>query len=170
MLPVQFRVSLKLKLIFTLLISCSLAACFTSKYEAPKPLPDLRVIMLDGDYATLSEIRGTKPMVLFFWASWCNSSRPFIVNLSEEVPNYPGVKFVAVSVNKEADYETLSQFIKEQNLASMEHIFSGNDYYDEAYQTLEVTSIPTAFVIDSSGQMIGESHTVSGITSLLDEL
>lgn len=168
MLAAQFRISLKL--FFTFSVSCCLTACFANKYEAPKPLPDLRVIMLDGDYATLSEIRGSKPMVLFFWASWCNSSRPFIVNLAEEIPNYPGVKFVAVSVNKEADYETLSQFIKEQDLTKMEHIFSGNDYYDEAYQTLEVTSIPTAFVIDSSGQMIGEGHTVSGITSLLDEL
>lgn len=115
--------------------------------------PEARLMMLDGSEIPLSATRG-KPTAILFWTTWCSHSRTVIEQFNDMGHRYgrrASMEFLAVSVDKNEDFETLKNRIKEQKLEHVTHIFSGNDSQDEAYLSLKGQSIPYVVFLDEDG-------------------
>lgn len=115
--------------------------------------PESRLMFFDGSEIPLSAYQG-KNVVVLFWATWCTFSRSVIERYEELARHYSqngDVEFIAVSVDKNEDFGILKDRIKEQDLKTMTHIFSGNDALDDAFVNLNGKHIPYVVFIDTTG-------------------
>lgn len=157
-------------LILSLLCFCS--AC-SSKVQTLPPgsnAPQVRMTKLDGTPILLDEYRGRK-VVLFFWATTCTYSRSVIERLNDFAEYQKAKKrnpavVLAVSIDKLKDFENLKERIEGQKLSAIEHFFSGNDAFDEAYMAFQVDRLPYLVVLDERGKILAAAHDDSMIDQI----
>jgi peroxiredoxin len=128
-------------------------------------VPQTRLFMMNGETRNLEDYRG-KTLAMVFWASWCPDSKTELRRFEEVARRYPGrqdLAFVAVSVDKQSDQEKLQDKIKDLKLTDMQHAFSGNDYYDEAFIAFKGDDIPHFYLIDPSGEIVATGNKASVI-------
>jgi hypothetical protein len=77
------------------------------------------------------------------------------------------MEFIAVSIDKNEDFEALKGRIQEQGLKSMTHIFSGNDSYDDAFVNLKGKNIPYVVFIDRNGVVRLAEHDLTPLEEYL---
>jgi thiol-disulfide isomerase/thioredoxin len=105
-----------------------------------------------------------------FWATWCTYSRSLIERyeaLARRYSRRADIEFIAVSIDKNEDFEVLKERIKEQRLKSMTHIFSGNDSYDDAFVNLKGKNIPYVVFIDRNGVVRLADHDLAPLEEYL---
>jgi thiol-disulfide isomerase/thioredoxin len=128
-------------------------------------------MMLDGSEITLSAQQGHY-VALLFWATWCRHSKSAIADFEDLARTYrrrADVRFFAVSVDRNEDFDALKSRITSQELRSIVHMFSGNDILDEAYQKFFGELVPMSVLIDPRGVVRYVGTDVSGVEDLLDE-
>ena len=132
-------------------------------------VPEARLMFFDGSEVPLSAYRG-KNVNIVFWATWCSYSRSLIERYEELARRYSrrsDMEFIAVSIDKNEDFEVLKSRIKEQGLKSMTHIFSGNDSYDDAFVNLKGKNIPYVVFIDRNGIVRVAEHDLTPLEEYL---
>ncbi len=132
-------------------------------------VPTGRLMLLSGDDIAIRPDDG-KMRVLLFWATWCPYSKDAIEDfeaLARKYSSRSDVAFYAVSIDRNEDYQVLESRIQEQDLRTVQHVFSGNDVQDEAFIALYGTTIPYAVVVDRSGVVRFVDVGVSGLDSYL---
>lgn len=115
--------------------------------------PEARLMFFDGSEVPLSSYQG-KNIALLFWATWCSHSKTVVERYEAVARQYAprsDIEFIAVSVDKNEDFGSLKDRIKQQELRSMTHIFSGNDALDDAFVNLNGKHIPYLVFIDRRG-------------------
>ena len=143
---------------FTATLLCAiLGACSASTPTSTlvgKSAPLAHFYTLDGSQISLDSYR-ENTVVLVFWAQWCSRSQRIIRQIAEFADTKPaGVSVVAVDIDKVEKLDALKALIKEAELQSIDHMFSGNDVYDEAYAAFGVGEVPTVFIITSEGRIV----------------
>lgn len=131
--------------------------------------PESRLMFFDGSEVPLSAYRG-KSVAILFWATWCTYSRGMIEryeSLARQYSQRTDLEFIAVSVDKNEDFGVLKDRIKEQDLKTLTHIFSGNDALDDAFVNLNGRKIPYAVFIDSTGIIRLADHDLSPLEEYL---
>src|SRR3979490_1074500 len=126
---------LRLSILFIgLAVACSLAgvaapARATAKI-AVQPV-DVREIDLDGLKKLLQrDPKDTRPLLINFWATWCDSCREEFPDLVKIDADYraKGLNFVAVSLDDCADIKTKGEpFLKEMKAAMPVVLLNVND-------------------------------------------
>lgn len=115
--------------------------------------PEARLMFFDGSEVPLSSYQG-RNIAILFWATWCSHSKTVVERYEAVARQYSrrsDIEFIAVSVDKNEDFGALKDRIKEQELHSMTHIFSGNDALDDAFVNLNGKHIPYLVFIDRRG-------------------
>ena len=148
-------------------------ASVSSRAEAlvGKQTPDGRLMMLSGDDVALRPDDG-RMKALLFWATWCPYSKSAIEQfeaLARKYSSRDDVAFYAVSIDLNAEMDILEARIREQDLQTVNHVFSGNDIQDEAFLALEGNTIPYAVVISSDGVVRFVGIGAAGLSSYLDD-
>jgi len=115
--------------------------------EAAK-LSDFRLPGLAGaEPLSLGSLKG-KTVVMDFWATWCvpcRAQHPIIEKVREHFEGAPDVVFLAVDADD--DPAVVPDFVKEAG-------WEGPFYFEDGLgRQLVVSSIPTVFVLDGSGQI-----------------
>jgi peroxiredoxin len=165
---------LKIRIFAYLLVvhlSC-LTGCSVGDNEAVGLRPSARFTMLNGSYTSLYAFRGKKVIVVF-WATPCRKSRKEIkrINtLAGEMSSRKDVVFLAISLDKAENQEKLSRFIVDNQLNNLKHVFSGNDYDDEAFIVFYPKALPRIYVIDPSGQVVADGGSCKLIKKALEGL
>jgi thiol-disulfide isomerase/thioredoxin len=160
-----------IKIFFCCLLIWGSSACSFDSGEPSgllnKQAPPTRLTMLDGTYVSFDQYQG-KYIVLVFWAQWCPHSRPVVQKLSRiaEHMKRSDVVFVAVSVDEFNDYDKLKERITSLKVDNLNHAFSGNDFYDEAYLAFHGDALPHLFVINPGGTIIAEGHDASVVDAI----
>ena len=111
---------------------------------------DFTLPLLSGENASLSSYKG-KVVILNFWATWCPPCRaemPSMETLYQRFKNQ-GLEILAVDLGESA--RTVRQFIQDHNY-TFPVMLDSNSRIGSLYG---IQSIPTSFIIDREGKIIG---------------
>ena len=164
----KFFLSSFLVIVFVAMSGCS-AMDAKGKEMIGSEAPDARLMFFDGSEVPLSAYRG-KNVCIVFWATWCTYSRSLIERyeaLARRYSRRADMEFIAVSIDKNEDFDVLKDRIREQRLKSMTHVFSGNDSYDDAFVNLKGKNIPYVVFIDRNGVVRLADHDLAPLEEYL---
>ena len=128
-----------------------------SSTEPPRiAAPDVIVYDEEGNEVMLSDFFG-KPIVLNFWASWCDPCKMEMPDFNEKSQELEGeVQFLMINVTDGAreTVEIASAFIEKQG-------YTFPVFYDTAFSaiyTYGVFSYPTTYFIDQDGYAVAMAN------------
>jgi peroxiredoxin len=116
-----------------------------------KPAPDFLLKDIDGNAVRLHDFKG-KVVLLNFWATWCPSCRfemPSMEAVHQDL-NSQGLVVLAVALRDSTD--DVRSFYNEHSLSFPALL----DHDAEASQVYEIWSLPTTFVINKHGYVVGK--------------
>jgi thiol-disulfide isomerase/thioredoxin len=121
---------------------------------------DVREIDLEGLKKLLQrDPKDTRPLLINFWATWCDSCREEFPDLVKIDADYraKGLNFVAVSLDDVADIKSkVEPFLKEMKAAMPVVLLNVNDP-EPAIHTVDPTwqgDMPATFLYDKDGQVV----------------
>lgn len=94
-----------------------------------------------------------KPLLLEFWATWCPPCRKSIPHLNEIHAKYKDRSLMVVGVTDEPN-AVIKKFQKD---VPMDYAVA-TDTGGRLNEKMGVSSIPTAFLINKSGEIVWEGH------------
>ena len=139
-----------------------------------KALPSLSLEGLNGKKVDLKSFRG-KVIFLNFWATWCGPCKEEMPSMEILYRQFKDRNFVFLTIS--VDYEgskPVREFIEKSGYTFPVLV----DPKSETLDIFEVTGIPTTFVIDKQGKMLGKaigprdwnsSEIVSYLTQLVSQ-
>ncbi len=114
---------------------------------ASRSAPDFTLKTLDGKSVTLSALRG-KPVLLNFWATWCESCKEEMPALESLHKRLDGKAAVLGASLDSAFAEDVPPFAKRHGLT-----FPLIDAAGPAAAAYAVRSLPATFLIDAEGRI-----------------
>ena len=154
-----------------LLTGCSAGVEQSETPQVGRLAPDFTLPNLAGQSVSLSDARG-KPVLLNFWASWCNPCRaeiPYIEALNEGwLGQAPPVALLAINVGESP--VAVKEFMERNNLSFTVLL----DMSQEVALKYNLPGLPTTFLIDEDGvirdRKVGPFRSVAEIESGLDKI
>lgn len=127
---------------------CSVGCTPSQGTQIGNLAPDFQLSGLDGQIISLSDFRG-KPVLINFWASWCNPCRaemPFLQRIHEEWAD-KGLVMLAVDIGESPS--RVNKFVESFGLSFLVLL----DAKQEVAREYNIRSIPTTFFIDKNGKI-----------------
>lgn len=118
--------------------------------------PSFTLKDLNGSFQTIGGKRD-KPLVVHFWASWCEACSvevPTLRRLYEQYKNQ--VDFVGINVATEEKLENIQKFVLTNHITYPILL----DEHKHAADLYELHALPTVFLIDTNGYILDTFHMV----------
>ena len=78
--------------------------------------PDFSLLKLDGSTISLSEFKGKKPLILYFFATWCPNCRRDMPKLSSYYEKYKD-QVEVIGINLQENNKTVENFITSRHIS-----------------------------------------------------
>jgi thiol-disulfide isomerase/thioredoxin len=121
-----------------------------------------------GKAVTLSSFKG-KYVLVDFWASWCGPCRMENPNVVSMYKKFKGKNFTVLGVSLDKSREPWLKAIKDDGLAWTQ-VSDLKYWYNEAALKYHVQSIPTNYLIDPAGKIVGRNLRGPELQAKLCEL
>lgn len=118
------------------------------KNKTQQLAPDFRLLDLNNKEVALTDFKG-KPVILFFWASWCPYCRKDIKTLNNMSAEFKKSGLEALLVNVGESAAKVGSFVKYYNL-TFKVLLDKDSGVSESYHIL---GIPTYILIDKEGRI-----------------
>jgi len=133
---------------------------FKVRPAEPAPATDIRVIDLEGLKKVLQrDPKDTRPMLLNFWATWCDPCReefPDLVKLDADYKNKP-LNFIAISIDDITDVQSeVPKFLNEMKATMPVMLLNVKDP-EPAIKIVDPTwdgQPPATFLYDKDGKIV----------------
>ena len=134
-----------------------------------KPAPEFEATLIDNSAFKLSDLRG-KYVLLDFWGSWCPPCRRDNPNLVALYNQYNNKGLEIVSVALEKNDRTVQRAIDKDGLRWKYHIIRTARLVatDPLALKYSVTDLPTKFLIDPKGNIVGVNLSKEEIGAIID--
>ncbi|MGA3079918.1 MAG: TlpA disulfide reductase family protein [Terracidiphilus sp.] len=132
--------------------------------DADAEKADFTLKDLDGKKVTLSQLRG-KIVMVNFWATWCPPCRLEMPDLDLIYTHFQPQGLVVLAVTDESPF-TAGSFIAKANY----HLPVLLDSDRKVHKMFHITGIPTTFIFDREGKLIGETIDQTTQRQFLDIL
>lgn len=116
-----------------------------------QPAPHFRLQDIDRNTVDLADHQG-KIVVLHFWGTTCGACKFIYPDLREMPQEFSTDAFVLVGISDDRDFEMLRTSISEEKF-TWPQICEGNGWDDTVFRLYNVTSLPSVYVIDQSGNI-----------------
>jgi thiol-disulfide isomerase/thioredoxin len=117
----------------------------------PIPAPTISVVDLAGNTVSLSDFAG-RPVLINFWATWCEPCLREMPSL-ERMQSRLGDKITVVAISEDrGGSKTVEPFINKLGLKSFKTYL---DPKSDAGRAFKVAGLPTSFLIDREGRVLG---------------
>lgn len=125
----------------------SFLSCFASAQENSTTAKSFTLRGLDKSSFTLSACKDKKPVLLFFWTTWCPFCRQELKALNDRYPQIikDGAEVAVIDVQESA--AKVEHFIQGKNFSFRVLLDSDGD----VAQSFGLVGIPTYFLIDKQG-------------------
>lgn len=120
------------------------------RFEARKEAPPFSLKDLNGKQISLNELKG-KPLLLFFWGSFCLACKEDIVLLEKFFERNRGqIEILTIAIDGEKE-KRVKNIVKEHRITLPVLL----DKKEQVARTYGVRMIPTAFLINREGWVEG---------------
>ncbi len=122
------------------------------RYKKREPAKNIEVVNLEGNRVELRQFRGNVVM-LNFWATWCGPCKREMGPMEALYQRFKelGLVILAVSLDQ-GGAKVVQSFVDKKGLTFP----IGIDSSGKAKSIYRVTSLPTTFLIDRDGRIIGK--------------
>lgn len=153
-----------LLILLVLFITFSVALCFGQyrPYDSFKQgkitAPDFSLDDVEGKTFKLSSQKGT-PVIMFFGATWCPACRSEMPQYKALYDKYAksGLKFLYIDINEST--KKVARFAKENSFPFIVLL----DQDGSVAQKYDIVGVPTLFLVDKQGNLIGTGHRTSDL-------
>ena len=166
---------MKIKSILLVTISFISLNLYSQELKVGDKAPEIIQNLITGEEFHLSELKG-KMVLIDFWASWCKPCRKENPNIVEVYKKYKdsnfknGKGFTVLSVALEKKKETWEKAIATDSLEWTYHVSDLMGWRNAAAQEYKVKSIPTSYLIDGDGIIVGINLRGDSLGSALKKL
>jgi thiol-disulfide isomerase/thioredoxin len=113
---------------------------------------EIRLSDPTGRPVSLSEFRG-KIVFINFWTTWCLACVIEMPSMEKLYQRFKDKNFVMVAINLQESAERVKQFYKEHQLTFTTLL----DITGDVGAALGINAIPTTFILDKNGRIIGKA-------------
>jgi peroxiredoxin len=138
------------------------------RFIAGDKAPDFEVALPDGQKARLSDLKG-KYVLLHFWGSWCGPCRAENPALAAIHQKYSGLGFEVFSIGIEQNPVAWQRAIERDGLVWKHHAIESAEFNGGAAKLYNVKAIPTTFLINPDGDIMGVNLPPKQIEKTLSE-
>jgi len=143
-----------------------IAEARAAKGDVGSTAPSWSLPSIDGKTVNLSDFKG-KVVVLDFWATWCPPCRkeiPSFIELQKELGD-KGLAVVGIALDEEGA-KVVKPFAKKNDINYP--LVIGKQATSDSYGGIE--GIPTTFIIDRDGKIVGKHVGLTSKEEFLKEL
>jgi peroxiredoxin len=122
-----------------------------SKASTSFAAPDFDLQDLKGSHVTLGQFKGQKPVLLYFWATWCPhcvAVRPEVVQLRKATPD-TDIEIIAINVGSGDSLARVKRF-EEKDPAPYTVLYDPDSKVTRSYR---VEGIPHFVLLDKAGSV-----------------
>jgi thiol-disulfide isomerase/thioredoxin len=176
--PLAIRSGHKVNFLLTIFLLAVLSSC--SYFQSNELIngsqaPEISAPDRSGEPLALSAFRG-KLVLVNFWASWCKPCREENPKLKALYDKYKDASFkkaegfTVFSVSLDSEKDNWLKAIRDDGLDWENHVCDLHGWNSPAADSFRVSSIPSAFLIDPSGIIIGKNLKIKEFDKLLGML
>lgn len=118
----------------------------------PTEVLDFTLKNLEGSEISLEDFEG-KVVFLNFWATWCGPCREEMPSMEKLWQRFKEEAFVILAVDLREEKEEVNSFMKDYGLTFSVLL----DSRGEVANKYGIRAIPTTFLIDSEGRIVGKA-------------
>lgn len=130
--------------------------------------PDFSGEDLQGTAHTLAQYRG-RPLVLYFWASWCPYCIQDIENMISVYKDFSARGVAFVSVGLEDNKARIEKIVAEHKIP-YPVIYDGKVWNNKIAENYDVHGTPTFVLIKANGEVKAAGSSASELSDLLKKL
>ena len=135
-------------ILFTFLsMSCAQAK---DKEINSQAAPDFRLQDIHKNYYTLSSYREKKPVLLFFWTTWCPHCRRQLRVINDKYPELFKKGWELLSIDVGESPEKVDRFLRNYSL-SYKTLFDLDTRVAESY---DILGVPAYILINKEGEIV----------------
>ena len=131
--------------------------------------PDIKLPNPSGDTLRLSSLKG-KIVLLDFWASWCGPCRIKNPEIIEMYNKYKTTAFTVFSVSLDKNKNQWLKAIQEDSLEWGNHVSELRGWNTAVLKAYNIKSLPSSFLIDRKGKIIGINSNRQELEKIIPKL